>query len=200
MYETAASNGHAMAEYHLALMHAYGDRPGHAQDLPRALTLFQKGGPLNHGGSCFNLGRMTMYGQGTPVDYDVARYWFSRAIAGVEIKFIAWRCRLASMAWRSTWQSRTIAPENLISTQAIATNDVAIGDVARTPSRSWKRASRDASDFEDWLFASLIALIAARIVVWKSVVKTTPFKPPPVGVRPANRVSPHCACATRFLD
>ena len=22
-----------------------------------------------------------MYGQGTPVDYDVARYWFSRAIA-----------------------------------------------------------------------------------------------------------------------
>ena len=82
-----ASNGHAMAEYHLALMHAYGDRPGTPQDLPRALTLFQKGAARNHGGSCFNLGRMTMYGQGTPVDYDVARYWFSRAIAGVEIKF-----------------------------------------------------------------------------------------------------------------
>jgi TPR repeat protein len=87
LYETAASNGHAMAEYHLALMHAYGDRPGTPQDLPRALTLFQKGAARNHGGSCFNLGRMTMYGQGTPVDYDVARYWFSRAIAGVEIKF-----------------------------------------------------------------------------------------------------------------
>ena len=113
LYETAAANGHAMAEYHLALMHAYGDRPGTPQDLPRALTLFQKGAARNHGGSCFNLGRMTMYGQGTPVDYDVARYWFSRAIA---------------------------------------TNDVAIGDVARTALEELERGIKEASDFEDELF------------------------------------------------
>ena len=113
LYETAANNGHAMAEYHLALMHAYGDRPGTPQDLPRALTLFQKGAARNHGGSCFNLGRMTMYGQGTPVDYDVARYWFSRAIA---------------------------------------TNDVAIGDVARTALEELEKGIKEASDFEDELF------------------------------------------------
>ena len=54
-----------------------------------------------------------MYGQGTPVDYDVARYWFSRAIA---------------------------------------TNDVAIGDGARTSLEELETGIKEASDFEDELF------------------------------------------------
>lgn len=112
-YDVAAKNGHALAEYHLALMHAYGDRAGTPQDLPRALTLFQKGAARNHGGSSFNLGRMAMYGQGTPVDYDVARYWFSRAVAA---------------------------------------NDPAVGDAARTALLELEAGIKEASEVEDDLF------------------------------------------------
>ncbi len=41
---------------------------------------------------------------------------------------------------------------NLISTQAIATNDVAIGDVARTALEELEKGIKEASDFEDELF------------------------------------------------
>ena len=41
---------------------------------------------------------------------------------------------------------------SLISTQAIATNDVAIGDVARTALEELEKGIKEASDFEDELF------------------------------------------------
>ena len=41
---------------------------------------------------------------------------------------------------------------NLISTQAIATNDVAIGDVSRTALEELEKGIKEASDFEDELF------------------------------------------------
>ena len=44
------------------------------------------------------------------------------------------------------------ASDALISTQAIATNDVAIGDVARTALEELERGIKEASDFEDELF------------------------------------------------
>ena len=48
-----------------------------------------------------------------------------------------------------------------LSTQAIATNDVAIGDVARTALEELERGIKEASDFEDELF-ELFAFYAAR--------------------------------------
>ena len=49
---------------------------------------------------------------------------------------------------RSTEPVRT----RFISTQAIATNDVAIGDVARTALEELEKGIKEASDFEDELF------------------------------------------------
>ena len=53
------------------------------------------------------------------------------------------------------WRGGRIQDEravNLISTQAIATNDVAIGDVARTALEELEKGIKEASDFEDELF------------------------------------------------
>ena len=54
----------------------------------------------------------------------------------------------ASRRWRGG-RRRAV---NLISTQAIATNDVAIGDVARTALEELEKGIKEASDFEDELF------------------------------------------------
>ena len=58
---------------------------------------------------------------------------------------MAWRCRFLT-ARREPVRTR------FISTQAIATNDVAIGDVARTALEELERGIKEASDFEDELF------------------------------------------------
>ena len=60
-------------------------------------------------------------------------------------------------AWKSNLLDSVAVPvphrsTRFISTQAIATNDVAIGDVARTALEELEKGIKEASDFEDELF------------------------------------------------